>query len=411
MIHPKNIFFILCFFSHLSHAQFSFNEFLSQAKNDVRLYEHAQKSKFLEKNPYKSPWIQRTEIRLRTNDLNISADDYRFRINPTNPFEIRANRMYYQMEFELLFSEYQRALNAALNERYQLVLEFLEGAEMHTLKNKQIDLISDEIRLLNAQTGDPNFSLIEYLEAKENLLQAHLESNEIYHKNELIKIEIETKYEFDGNIQPEDIDLVELPTLKKWMNTLLLDFDTTGNILVESLSQENLLTEQRIKLEKAEDRRNIGFVQAEYDRYRGNEVEEHLGFQVGIRIPLTNPDRPDMNRSKIDLIEDQANLEERKAEVSLQGQLIRVKFNYLFSQYETLSNEIKESDFLEMISQSPELDPMDLLKTQRSLLRLQRLGTQLKWEIYKSYIDYLYFSGKLIESPLKNYLSANLSEI
>jgi hypothetical protein len=136
-----------------------------------------------------------------------------------------------------------------------------------------------------------------------------------------------------------------------------------------------------------------------------------MGFQIGIRLPLTNPDRPDMNRSKIDLIEDRAELEERKAEVNLQNQLLLLKINYLFSQFEMLSTEIKNSRFVEMISLSPDLKPKDLIKSQRSLQRLRRLENQLKWEIYKTYIDYLYFSGKLIDSPLRNYLSPGLSEI
>jgi hypothetical protein len=412
MIYLRFILFIVfLLFPGMLHAQFSINEFLNQAKNDVRLYEYEQKSKFLEKNPYKSPWIQRTELRVRTNDLNISADDYRFRISPTNPFEIRENKKYYQMQFDFLYSEYQKALNSALNERYQLMLDYLENHDRQVQKNIQIELISDEIRLLDAQVDDPNFSLIDYLEAKESRIQALLESNDMVHQNDLIQLEIRTKYSFEGNIQPQEIELVDLQTMRYWINTIFLDYDTTDNILVKSQYQENLLTEQRIKLEKAEDRRNIGFLQAEYDRDRGNEVDEHMGFQIGIRIPLTNPDRPDLNRSKIDLLEDQASLIERKAEVSLQGELNRLKLSYLFTQHDLISTEIEKNDFVNIISLSPDLSPNDLIKAQRSILRLKRIESQIKWEIYRSYIDYLYYSGRLIESPLRNYLSSNMKEL
>lgn len=412
MIYIRVILYIcLLHFSQMLYAQFSINEFLNEAKNDVRLYEHEQKSRFLEKNPYKSPWIQRTEFRVRTNDLNVSADDYRFRISPTNPFEIRENNKYYQMQFDLLFSEYQKALNSALNERYLLILDYLVNQDRLFHKDKQISLISDEIRILDAQADDPDFRLIDYLETKEDLIQALLESNELKHQNDLILVEIRTKYAFEGSIQPENIELVELRTIRNWMNTLFLEFDTTDNILVKSIYQENLLTEQRIKLEKAEDRRNIGFLQAEYDRDRGNEVNEHMGFQIGIRIPLTNPDRPDMNRSKIDLIEDQAKLEERKAEISLQGEINRLKLNYLFSQYDLISSELEKNNFIGILTLSSDLKPNDLIKARRSMLRLERLENQIKWEIYRSYIDYLYYSGRLIELPLRNYLSTNMAEL
>jgi hypothetical protein len=402
---------LLFFFPSILFGQFSLDEFLSQAKNDVRLHEYNLKSKFLGKNPYRSPWIQRTEMRIRTNDLNVSADDYRFRIAPTNPFEIRENRKYYEMEFDFLFTEYQRALNAALNERYRLILDLFENHHLELQKQRQIDLISDELRSLDALTNDIDFSLTDYIEARENLIQTRLEMNEIDHRIGLAELEIRSKYAFSGDIVPVDIDLVEIQTIKKWVNTLFSDVDTMENILVKGLYQENLLSEQRIKLESAEDRRNIGFIQAEYDRDRGNETDEHLGFQLGIRIPLTNPDRPDMNRDKMDLLEDQAGLVERKSEITLQVQLLRLRLDYLFTQYELIITAIAENDFPGMIALSPVLSPEDLIKAQKAVLRMERLEAEIKWEIYRSYIDFLYYSGRLVELPLKNYLSGNLSEI
>ena len=190
MLSNRSIFVLLLLFPTVIYGQFSLNEYLSQAKNDVRLHEYNLKSKFLGKNPYRSPWIQRTEMRIRTNDLNVSADDYRFRIAPTNPFEIRENRKYYEMEFDFLFTEYQRALNAALNERYQLILDLLEGYYLQHQKQRQIDLISDELRSLDALTNDPDFSLSDYIEARENLIQTRLEKNEIDHRIGLAELEI-----------------------------------------------------------------------------------------------------------------------------------------------------------------------------------------------------------------------------
>jgi hypothetical protein len=396
---------------YLVYGQFSLNEFLRESKNDVRLYGYNLKSNFLEKNPYRSPWIQRTEVRIRTNDLNVSADDYRFRISPTNPFEIRENRKYYEMEFDFLFTEYQRSLNAALNERYQLILDLLENHYLESLKQRQFDLLSDELRSLDALANDPDFNLTDYIEARENLIQTRLEMNEINHSIGRALLEIRSKYTFTGNIVPDNIDLVDIQTIKKWVNTLFSDLDTTENVLVKHLHQENLLTEQRIKLESAEDRRNIGFIQAEYDRYRGNEMDEHLGFQIGVRVPLTNPDRPDLNRDRVDLLEDQAGLVERRSEIKLRGQLVRLKLDYLFSQYELVIKAIEENDFSELITLTPDLKPDDLIKAQKAVLRLQRLEAGIKWEIYKSYIDFLYYSGRLVDMPLKNYLSGNLSEI
>ena len=117
-ISPRGIkcLLVLIFISNgIAKSQFSMNEFLSDARNDVRLYENKIKSDFLEQKPYRSPIIHRVEFRARTNDFNITQDDFRLRFNPTNPAEIRANKKYYSLEKNTLFIDYQYALNKAIS--------------------------------------------------------------------------------------------------------------------------------------------------------------------------------------------------------------------------------------------------------------------------------------------------------
>ena len=98
----------------------------------------------------------------------------------------------------------------------------------------------------------------------------------------------------------------ELITIEK-INSLMESTapqDSSHLKLLEA-EQELMLANYDLKVDKAENRRNIGYLQAEYDTERGNEFDEHMGFQIGIRIPLSNPDRPDLQRSRLDILEDQ----------------------------------------------------------------------------------------------------------
>jgi hypothetical protein len=279
------------------------------------------------------------------------------------------------------------------------------------LKQQQINLIENEMQIQEMKSSESGFSVNDYIGLREEYLIAKFDMNEIRYKMDRILHEIHSLYTFEGKIEKAGMDIISLQKIEEWFISLIPGQDTLNNILVENFTHQNQLESQRILVEKAENRRNIGFLQAEYDRDRGNEFEEHMGFQVGIRLPLTNPDKPDLNRRRIELIEDQADLVERKTEISLNCQLISLELGYLFDQLDLLDKEVELNSFLKMVSELPDVTPQQIIKAQKSDHKLIRLENELKWKVYRSYIDYLYFSGRLIEVPLRNYLSKNMQEI
>jgi hypothetical protein len=74
--------------------------------------------------------------------------------------------------------------------------------------------------------------------------------------------------------------------------------------------------------------------------------------------------------------------------------------------------EVISNDKLQkLLNQNRNTRPEDLLEAQKSILKMKRFEKMLQWDIYKSFIDYLYYSGKLLDIPIKNYLSEDLDEI
>ena len=401
----------LVFFYFPSVGQFSINEYLSEARNDVRLYENKVKSEFLERNPYRSPVLHRVEFRTRTNDFNLTQDDFRFRLNPTNPFEMNANKKYYNLESTSLIVEYQYALNRAIYRRYNQIIAYFQLEDEIVFQEQEILVQKDQLKILEAALNDTDFEISEYIQQKENLINLILELNELLHDKELILHEIRSEYSFPGEIDNTGKAFISYDHIKDIVELKSAVPDTVNNIHIENLNRQAMLEEQRIRVEQAEGRRNIGYLQAEYDRMRGNEFEEHFGFQIGVRLPITNPDKPDLNRRRLGLIEDKADIVREKTALDIQCELLKMDMSYLFDQNDLIAEAISNDSLLKLLSQDLNIRPEDLLEAQKSVLKMKKYEKLLQWDIYQTFIDYLYYSGKLIDVPLKNYLSENLEEI
>jgi hypothetical protein len=396
----------------IARGQFSMNEFLSDARNDVRLYENKIKSEFLEEKRYRSPIIHRVEFRARTNDFNITQDDFRLRFSPTNPWEISANKKYYSLEKNSLIVDYQYALNKAIYKRYYQIISFFQISDEIQYKKKEIILQQDQLKVLEAALGNSDFDITEYIKEKENLLNLSLDLNDLLHSKEKVELEIKSAFRFSGNIDYEiNKQFISYEQIKNIVELKSLVSDTVNNIHIENLNRQIILDEQRLVIEKAEGRRNIGFIQAEYDRLRGDEFDNHFGVQIGVRIPLTNADKPDLNRRKLNVIEDKADVVREKSALDIQCELLKLDLEFLFSQNQLITGEISYDNLLILLNQNQNIKPEDLLEAQKSILKMKKYEKLIQWDIYKSFIDYLYYSGKLIDIPLKNYLSESLEEI
>jgi len=414
----KSLLSILCLillsliFTGTARSQFAIGDYLADARNDIRMYENTIKSEFLEKNPYRSPFIHRVEFRARTNDFNYTQDDFRLRFNPTNPYEIKANKKYYALESNTLWIDYQYELSRAIYRRYRQIISLFQLIDEIHFKEKEIVIQKDQLKVLEANLGNGDFDVTDYISEKENLLNLVLELNELIHDQEKIRIEIRSVYQFSGDFELDNTyEFISYKKIRDIVDIQSAISDTINNIHLENLNRQILLDEQRIVIEKAEGKRNIGYIQAEYDRLRGDDFDNHFGVQIGIRIPLTNADKPDLNRRRMNLMEDKADMEREKTALEVQCELLKLDLEFLFGQNRLLTGEISNDRLMSILQQNPNIKPEDLLDAQKSILKMQKYEKLIRWDIYKSYIDYLYHSGKLVSVPLKDYLSENLKEI
>ena len=394
------------------HAQFRMEEFLGTARQDVSLSPTQSKIDFLKENNFNGPWISRVEFRTRSNDANFSQEDFRFRLTPGNPAELKAYKRYYDKQVTLLNTEYKDVLNTALKDRYAMAIDHMfetfrkANLESRLSVNKQI------IEMINSGTGVYSLDISDLIDAQSDELNMGLaiQNSEIrLHELEYV---IKDHYSFSGDIRWSEVELMEVTDILNLFNEFK-NSATGQHINLVKLEQRNQLATERFNIEKSETLRNIGYFQAEYDTDRGNEPSGHFGYQIGIRIPIVNPDKPDLNRRKLETMDHDALLTERQEEYRRKMELSVLRMDSYANQWRDITENLelmRTQNLLNFQSMDKSVEINDLLKINEFHMELLDKKNTIEKKIFDNYLEYLDLCGLLAETPLRNFLAKDLPE-
>ena len=411
----KFIFLFLYVFtldSTIGFAQFIMDDFLSTARNDISLSPTQSKIDFLKENNFDGPWISRVEFRTRSNDANLSQEDFRFRLTPGNPGELKANKRYYDKQVILLNLEYQDELNSALVKRYSIAIDHVFEFKKKENLNKQLGINRELINLMSNSRGIYSVDMGDLIDAQSDELDMMLAIENAKINIDEIEYMIKDYYEFSGNLDWEQTDFIEI-------NDILNLFDEIKNkpsgehINLVKMEQKNELAAERFNIEKSETLNNIGYFQAEYDTDRGDEPYDHFGYQIGVRIPIVNPDKPQLNRRKLALMDDEALLDERKDDIrkSLELAVLRMdNYNVQYNEINKKLDHLGKQNFIALKSPGKSVKMSDMIKMNEFYINLLGKKNNVEKKIYLTYLEYLNLNGMLTQAPMRNYLSKNLSE-
>jgi len=411
----KRIFLIISIvslFSNIGIAQFNIDAFLASSRNDLSLNPTQAKLDFLKENDFNGPWISRMEFRIGSQDANFRMDDYRLRITPGNPGEIKANKRYFDKQVALLNTEFQDKLNDALIDRYVLILEHIfEFKKMRNL-SKQLEINNQIIEMMSQSTSIYAMDIGDLIDAESDELDLKMDIENAKIFMDEVAYLMKGLYAFSGEIVWNEEELMDTEDIL----TLFAQFKNkpSGEFIdLVKLDQRNALAAERFNIEKSEALRNIGYFQAGYDVLRGNEPSEHFGYQIGVRIPIVNPDKPQLNRRKLDLMDDEALLDEKKEDHRKNLELAVLRMDHFAQQHKEIMTKlesISQQNMLNLQSPGKSIKIADLIKLNEFHMDLMEKQNQVEKKIFKTYIEYLNLNGKLTEFPMRNYLSKNLSE-
>ena len=376
-------------------AQFSVDEFLSRAATELDIQTIRAQQQYMKDANFRSPLLREVEFRMRARDMQSGLEDYRFRVAPLNPFERRANKEHTELLAMQMESESLVAFSSVLNRRYKLLIEYHYLTAM-----KEIGILENERyrQLMRARRHQENAGE-ELIEMDRRILLNELQLEDLEAEMRELAYFIRMDYSFSGDIDFSGFTMVSVEQVSDHLS------GPGGGQNIFVLNEENKakVSEADWEINKQESFSNIGYLQAEYRTYRGETLGENLGFQLAFQLPIVNPDRPDLARRRLDVIEDQQDVKEVEREVDITLFSRENDLKTMIAQYRRLDEKIASFDAIPPSNYSNADALLELVNYKNDLIR-RRAG--LYERILSQYIDWLHYKGILASDPLLNYLSA-----
>ncbi len=387
-------------------AQNPIDQYLKSALLDPELDSYDAQRNFLADNNYNSPWLSRLEFRIGSEDANASLNEYRVRVTPTNPYEIKANKQYYEKHVQSLNTGYEIALSRAMKRRYETIIETYGTVQMITLIEQQIE----SLRGLNRAAANDlqNVDLGDIVDIQSDETRLLLNREEYRHQKSQLDYQMSLDHPDMANVDWTGVNWMSIDQIYAYIRNRE-NIESTQSLYITRAEEDLDLRKQMLKIDKAEARSNIGYIQANFDTERGNEINEHLGFQVGVRIPIVNPDKPKINRDRVELIEREKKVEEVKREVSTEKEQLLLEMNSLVARYQLLTGRIETANRVKVQGGNVDLGGLEKLTFYRFDLHQRRMRVEARVRLL--YIEYLDMQGLLSQRPMINYLSPDLKTL
>lgn len=393
-------------------GQLTISEFLYSAVEDPEVKTFTEQVSYLEGKPYRTSPLQKLEVRMQNRELAYNQQELALRVNPANPWELRNKNLYFKDLQKSLSLERQVILKEALIERYYNVVMFMNLTELKAYNDSMQFNLEQQLAIQEKQYASSYFDADEY-----------------------VKLKVE---ELDNTVEVEEVDY-ELADQRHLINRLyprayksVLNWDLSSLItvnrieqVVDSLTRLSVTSslvqyeKQMIKVAQSEynlERSNInlGFFQTEFDQRRVDQNRTPFNLSFGVTIPITNPNKGDMAKRKLEMIESQYDMEEAAHESETDKIIIQDKLSTLLIRYRNLEKRIfdlKKNNFAQTLSTIKGGDPLIVAQFNQRLGKLNDLLIKIKCNILLTYVDYLAFSDHLQQQPLVNFLSPSLEPI
>jgi hypothetical protein len=356
----------------------------------------------VDENGFNSPILREVEFRARIRQFGEGFSDYRLRFSPLNPFEKAANKNYKNILSNQISTEYLMNLEEVLLRRYEVMIDHRNLSMQKEILDGNIKFYNNLLSLYQSQTELS--SVKDYISLDKSLLESSLELEKI--KNELYQLEelIRDTYPYSGSISWVNHEFVEISHIKEWL-AQQRTLDLNNNLYLLNEQQKELVTDAEYRIKKQESFSNIGYVQAEYRNDPGNQFQENMGMQIGLSLPIVNPDKPDLERRKLEMLEDTQDFELEKKNLERYIKFAQLDLESQIRRYELIAKKsaiYTDQTFFAKIGANT-IDTM--LELQEFKAELARLKTTLSATIYKSYLNLLSYDAQLSKEPYLNYLA------
>jgi len=398
--------------SSRSFAQLSMAEFLLSVKSDFDLTSFEEQIRYLDNKPYRLSPLQKVEFRTKNNQLDPSRQDYGLRFTPANPWELKNNNLYFKQYRSVLSLEKELAFKDALIIRYNLIISMLYYSEIKAIKEEDRRLINAQVSILEKQRHSDFFNAEDYIELKLDQMDKTVEFEEATFEldNQLRKMvgvypaagqkQIDWRYE----------NILSIERLENVVDSLF-GLSSTPVTLTYRDNQIDLANRE-YQLEKSNI--NVGFLQTQYEEYRTEQDRKPWSISLGVTIPITNPNKGDMTKRKLEVIEAQHERDETNAELETNKIVTHEQLKSLLARYRDIHEKImalNTGTLSSTLNAIKDDNPMATVRFNGNLLKLKSIEAKLKQSILITYIQFLGYTDMIQQQPLINYLSEELDTL
>lgn len=393
-------------------GQVTVSEFLRSAKDDreVRLFE--EQLSYLQQKPYQLSPLQKLEVRTRSNQLDPARQDYALRLNPANPWEVRHNNNYFK-EFQLVLATRKAiVLKEVLAARYKLVIDFMYYRELKALAEEDKKLAEAALAVLGMQQYSDSFKGDDFVKLNLEHLNKVVALEEVSFEmdNQMDQIVEKHPAAFDQNIEWDYQRILSIDQIEKVVDSL---FTAEGSNIALAYQEGKVnLANQEFKLEKSNI--NVGFLQTQYEPYRIEQNRKPWNISMGITIPIANPNKGDMTKRKLEVIEAQYDLDEKRGELQSQRVMLHRRLKNLITRYRLTKlkmDELRNGTLAKTLTEMKGNNPLAAIQFNANTLKLQGIVLKLRQSILSTYIEFLSSTDRLQQHPITNYMSSDFEEI
>jgi len=389
------------------------NSFLVTAENDYSLKNHQELLDYLETATSSTPYIDKIEFRSNSEDFEIAKQRYALRFYPKGWGETRYNNRLTESIYNAFTLEHEVYYNKALRKRYRLIIDYLESMNLIRVMQELQAVYEDRISVLKKQVGTLSFDVSEYITAETEYTELQLDLVKIENKLTGIVHKIHLTADCEAEISFNEMKLIRVEEIVCEIDSLEFNPDS-DNIYLRDRINKIEIARIKYNIDKAQERDYLSYFELEYDRDNYQEPERAYSIDFGFRLPFINSDREDINRRKVNYIEEKLKYEDEKRATSERIKSTLRSLNRFINQYKLITDRKANDDArspLETYMQMEGINPLNLLEIRESIINNDLQQDKIYYSILYDYVELMDLMGKLSEKPLRNYISKGMEII
>ena len=387
--------------------QFDIHSFLGSVHEDPLVRNAYDQTDYLRSADMRTPNINEVEVRTRSDNTSLSIDDVRLRLTFTNFGEIRQGGRYNELLIENYDLEYQVRIHAALTHRYELLIDQINiSSELDLIHRLKLN-IEDQIKVEKGSILNSTGDVTDLAKLELDYTDLMVKESELNNKRVLLQSMFKSLYMFEGDVIINDDSLVAPGDIKNYIDNP----DQAVHPEIALREQDIALSAQEIQLEKKEEFGDLGYMQAEYEIDPDRETTENLGYQLGFSLPITNPDKAQIERTRLKNLKQKQNLDYLTSENSRKTEILRIELLEQINQYNYMEDQLEKLVENNKSLAGSYLKLSTILTMKENELQLEKALQKQTAEIFITYLNWLDLSGYVSKLPFQNYLYKSLPEL